>query len=880
VRERLLALLMKLYPREFRKSRAEEILGFIDEDRERSSRGAVRFWTRTLFDLFAAAARMRWRERRRPRRARTRGSRSSLDDLRQALRSVRATPLASAVIVLTLALGIGLDTAIFSVVDSVLLEPFPYEEPDGLFYLHARWTEDGVERARHSGRDLERISRETRAFAELAAVMSIRQNLTDVDVPYQVQVGWSSRNLFRLLGVSPILGSGFTEDSPPGTLLLSHGLWQDAFGARDDVVGRVVRLDGHPYTVAGVLPRSFALYLPRFPARVDVWKVPDDWWQNGDPWSGDGLNVAMFDILGRLDPAASPVQAREEMRTLAAARRAEDAESSRAGLEYDALPLKDAFVAPVRQQLLLLLGAVVLVLLVGCCNVMSLMLARARARENELSLRLALGASRSRVARLLFAEALLLGAVGGGGGVLIAREATRLLESFRPESLPRLEPISIHPPVLVFALLLTIGATLVFGLVPALTAARGSSAGALLSASRSTPNPRQMLLSRSLVVLQLSLSLILCIGAALLGTSLKSLAEVHPGFDSEDVLSFSISLPGTKYEWPEGTDRFLRELESGIESIPGVRSAGVVWPLPLSRRVWSNTYVAGGVQEGERAYAEYRLATESFFETMGIPLLEGRVFSPADDRHVAVVSRALAERAFPGESAVGRTLQATPWGGAHEAFEVIGVVGDVRYADLREPPQETIYFDSRGWSWSDWEVDYVVRATAPPESYVGAIRGELSRLDPGIPLARPRPMSAYVSDHLSQNRFALSLVGLFAVVAGGLAVVGLYGVVSYSVNQCRREIGIRMALGCGRAGILGWVYRRGAILVAAGIVLGILGSLALTRFVEALLFGVTPTDAATLAAVALGLGLVSSLACYLPARRATRLDPMSVLRAE
>ena len=346
------------------------------------------------------------------------------------------------------------------------------------------------------------------------------------------------------------------------------------------------------------------------------------------------------------------------------------------------------------------------------------MLARARGRENELALRLALGSSRFRIARLLFAEALLFGVLGGGTGVLVAWGATRTLESFRPENIPRLEPISIHPPVLAFALLVTLGSTLVFGLVPAFTASRRSSASAMLSSSRSTDNRRQMFLSRSLVVLQLSLSLILCIGAALLGSSLKSLAEVHPGFDSDGVLSFSISLPGTKYTWPEGTDRFLRELENGIESIHGVRSAGVVWPLPLSRRVWSSTYAVGAIPELDRAYAEYRLATEGFFETLSIPVLEGRSFSLAHDRHVAVVSRAFAEHAFPGESAVGRTIQATPWGGPLESFEVIGVVGDVRYADLREPPKETIYFDSRGWSWSDWEVESTTSfpPRAPPRA--------------------------------------------------------------------------------------------------------------------------------------------------------------------
>jgi predicted permease len=837
------------------------------------------FWTRTALNLASSALRMRVRDRRPARRRRT--SRiSAFSDLRPSLRSLRATPVTSAVIVLTLALGIGFATAIFSVVDNVLLAPFPYRDPERIFYINARWTEDGVERARHTGVDFRRIAESVRSFADVAAVTSIRQNLTGIEIPLQVQVGWSSGNLFRLLGVEPVLGAGFTPDAPPGTLVLSYALWRDAFGGNHRVLGRIVRLDHHPYVIAGVLPPGFTLHLPRFPSRVDVWKVPDDWWQNGDAWGSDGLNFAIFDILARLDEKATERKARDEMKALAKSRREESTEYARAGLEYHPAPLQDAVVAPVRQHLLLLMGSVVLVLLVGCCNIMSVMLARARGRQNEIALRLALGASRSRVAKLLFGEALLLGAIGGATGVGVAIAATRLLERFRPENLPRLEPFSIHPSVLGFAVLLTLGATLVFGFVPALTGAGRSSAGAMLTASRVAGSPRHSLLSRSLVVAQLSLSLVLCIGTALLATSLKSLAEVHPGFEAEGVLTFSVSAPGTKYERPVETDRFFRELETRIESLSGVRSAGVVWPLPLSRRVWSNIYAAGGVHETDRAYAEYRLATEGFFETMGVPVLEGRTFSAADRDHVVVVSRALAEHAFPGESAVGRTLDSTPWGGGLESFEVIGVVADVRYADLREPPQETIYFDSRGWSWNDWEVDYVVRTEGDPEALVPALRAELARLDASVPLARPRPMSDYVSDHLAQNRFVLSLVGLFAVVAGVLAVIGLYGVVSYSVTQSRREIGIRMALGCDRRGILGWVYRRGAILVMLGMLLGILASLALTRFVSSLLFGVSATDAATIAVVSSALGLAGALACYVPARRATSLDPTTVLRSE
>ncbi|HEY7817450.1 MAG TPA: FtsX-like permease family protein, partial [Vicinamibacteria bacterium] len=495
-------------------------------------------------------------------------------------------------------------------------------------------------------------------------------------------------------------------------------------------------------------------------------------------------------------------------------------------------------------------------------------------------LRLALGSSRAAIASLLLAEAFLHALLGGALGLAFAWGATQAIAAYRPANLPSLETPSLHAPVLAFALSTTIGSVIVFGLAPAFSAARGSSPCLLLGSARNTGTRRQMRLSRSLVVLQLSLSLVLWIGAALLTRSLARLAEVHPGFEYQDVLAFSISVPGTKYPRPDGTDRFFRELEARIESLAGVRSAGVVWPLPLSKRVWSNLYEAGGVREQDRAYAEYRLATPGFFETMAVPLVEGRNFSLADPHHVVIVSRALAEHAFPGGSAVGRTLRATPWGGPLESFEVIGVVADVRYADLREPPQETIYFDSRGWSWNDWEVDFVVAVAAEPESYVPGIRDELARLDPTVPLARPRPMDAYVADQLAQNRFALTLIGFFAVIAGALAVIGLYGVVSCLVSESRREIGIRMALGCDRAGVLRWVYRQCAILIALGIVLGTAGSLGLSRFIAALLVGVTPTDLATFAASGAILAFVASAACYVPARRAARVDPMSVLRAQ
>jgi putative ABC transport system permease protein len=350
------------------------------------------------------------------------------------------TPLASVVIVSTLALGIALDTAIFTVVDAVLFEPLPYKDPARLFYVNSRWTAEGVERAHHSGADFEHLRRATRAFEDVAAVVSIRQNLTGIEPPLQVQVGWASRNLFRLLGVSPALGPGFTEDAPPGTLVLSYSFWQDVFGGREDVVGAVVRLDDHPYTVAGVLPRGFELRLPRFPARVDVWKVPDDWWKNGDVWSRDGLDFAILDLIGRLAPGATTAEARDELNAIALGLRETRTEYARAGLEYEPVLLQDWLVGGVRPQLLLLFGAVALVLLVACANVASLMLSRARGRARELGLRMALGSSRGRIARLLLTEALVYALAGSRPG------SRRFRTSAPPDSSGRFPSLDVPGP--------------------------------------------------------------------------------------------------------------------------------------------------------------------------------------------------------------------------------------------------------------------------------------------------------------------------------------------------------------------------------------------------------------------------------------------------
>jgi len=698
---------------------------------------------------------------------------------------------------------------------------------------------DGVEHADVSGGDFRDIQEWVPALEGAAAFTRIRQNLTGMEPPRRVAVGWASRNLFDVLGVGVALGRGFAPDDPPGTLVLSHSLWASAMGAEPGVVGMSLLLDGHPYTVVGVLEEDFRIHLPRLEDDIGVWKVPDTRWQNGDAWGSQGAEFALFNVVGRL---------------------------------------AHTVVGDVRPTLLMLLGAVAMVLLIACANVMNLLLARTQARRHEIALRVALGSGRRRILRMLLAESLELALLGGAAGVALAYGGVAVLHAMAPAELPRVENVSLAPNVLGFALLVSVACTLLFGLVPALSAA-GSAPGHALKDARSSAGAGRLRLGGALVVAQIATSLVLLTGAGLLASSLVRLNRVEPGFDYDNLLTFSVSVPGTQYGWPTEADQFFRGLEDRIEALPGVRSAGVVWPMPFGS-TWTGIFTAGDVGDEARAYADYRLVTPSYFETVSAPLLEGRTFMPDDAREVVLVSRALADAAWPGRSPVGETVHANPWGGGMVPFSVIGVVDDVRYADLRQPADPAVYFDSRGWAWTDWEVNFAVRTSGDPTMLVGPIRGELLAMDPNIPMDSPRPMAELVANELAGNRFALTLIGMFAGVAALLAVVGLYGVLAYSVGQRIREIGIRMALGSRRRGILGLVLGRGLRLTALGVVLGVVGAAFLTRFLTGFLFGVSATDPVTFGMVVVGFVAAAAVASYLPARRATSLDPVTVLRAE
>ncbi len=899
---RMTGLILRLYPRAFRNRHGDEIRGFVEDERarvaEQGRRPGPRFWLRTWLDLAVGGVRLRLRPAagasiahlaearaaatalggREPRSGAGESLTALAREAKQAIRALRRSPVLTLTVVATLGLGIGLNTAIFSVVHGVLLKPLDYADSHELVYVQASLTNDQIEHASHSGGDFRDIQEWVPALDDVAAVGRIRQNLTGLEPPRRVAVGWASSNLFQVLGIDAAIGRGFEPHDPPGTVVLGHALWATALGSDPGVIGGSVLLDGHPYTVVGVLPEGFRLHLPGLTDDIEAWKVPDDWWQNGDAWGAQGPEFALFRVIGRMAPGANMTEAQTQLDALAEDLRRRFPEHERAGLALAATPLLDNVVQDVRPTLLMLLGAVALVLLIACANVMNLLLARTRARSREMALRMALGSGRGRVVRLLFAESLALALLGAAAGVALAYGGIEVLDALAPAGLPRSDDVTLAPGVLGFALAVALLCTVLFGLTPAVVAARAAPGRDLRDGRTSTP--ARLLLGGALVVAQIATSLVLLTGAGLLAASLIRLHQVEPGFDTDDLLTFSVSVPGTQYGWPEEADRFFRELEDRVEGLPGVRSAGVVWPMPFAGRSWSGLFTAGDVGEEARSYADYRLATPTYFETIGAGIVEGRTFQPDDRREVALVSRALTERAWPGRSAIGETVRANPWGGGMVEFEVVGVVDDVQYADLREPAEPAVYFDSRGWAWTDWEVNFAVRTAGDPNMLIGPVRAELLAMDANVPLDNPRPMAELVGDQLATNRFALTLIGMFAVVAALLAVVGLYGVLSYTVGQRLREIGIRMALGSERAGILRLILIRGMRLTVTGVVLGVVAALMMTRLLAAYLFGVSTTDPVTFAAAAVVFLSAAALASYLPARRATALDPVTVLRAE
>jgi predicted permease len=806
-----------------------------------------------------------------------------VDELRQdvgyGLRLLRRTPGFSAIAIATLALGIGGTTAIFTVVDSVLLRPLRFMESHRLTMI---WP---TSHSRVSPAYLHDWRLESRAFQDMAGWQDVRANLTGRGEPLEVRLDRVTSNFFSVLGTPAVLGRTFTvgaslSDVKP-EVILSHGFWQRRYGGDPRIVGQAVTLDGETFTIIGVMPDGFTIRtLELSESRAELW-MPFSL----DPDNRTGMG-GVLNVVGRLAPDATPEQARVELSLIA--RRTEAAFPSYSrdwGVEV--VPLLEATVKNVRLALLVLFGAVSILLLIACANVANLVLSRAATRHTELAIRLSLGATGRRLVRQFLTESLVLAGAGGALGVVLATWGTRLLVSVIPAGLdlPRVREIGVDLRILAFAFIVTLLTAVLFGLAPSINAARSAPQSALQDATRgSSAGRRRNGVGSVLVVSEVALALVLLAGAGLLGRSFWTLSRVNPGFQSEQVLTLRTTLPASRYNTDDVIRAFSRDLLERIEHLPGVRSAGSANYLPMSRIGAGDSFEIEGrpvTRPEDQRTSVVSVVGGHYFEAMGIPLLRGRLPGPADTEKtppVFIIDERLAHEVFPGEDPIGIRLV---WrrDGQRVSGEIIGVVGSVRWTGLaRDNHIATTYF----WfpQVPGRQLSIVARTLGDPVAMAHLIAAQVTEIDANQPVGEVRPMREFVADDLAQPRFTMLLLGSFAAAALLLAAIGLFGVIAFGVTQRTREIGVRVALGAQHADILRLIMQRGMLLTGTGLAIGFLAALALGRVLAGLLYGITPTDPATLLTVALFLAAVAMLATYLPARRAARLDPTVALRAE
>jgi putative ABC transport system permease protein len=798
-------------------------------------------------------------------------------DIRYGIRVMLKSRGFTAAAVIALALGIGANTAIFSVVNAVLLRPLPYPDPERIVTVWQNLqASGGPEREYTSPADFNDWKEQGQTFEHMAAVVNWGPTMTGQAEPEQLRGAAISYDMFSVLGIEPALGRSFTreEDQPDGerVVILSNGLWRRRFGADPSLVGQTISLSGDSYTVVGIMPPGL-----KFPIinRAELWK----------PLS-PALNKScqrgcvVLRVMARLRPGATLESARSEMSTIASRIEQENPATNK-GVGVTLIPLHEYVVGDVQLAVYILFGAVGLVLLIACANVANLMLARAASRSKEIAIRTALGASRGRVIRQLLTESLLLAIIGGASGVLLAFWMVDILVAFSPEGTPRTDEIGIDGRVLAFSLATALLTGLISGLVPALQASNPNLNDALKEGGKGTQSGSHGRRARGiLVVSEIALALMLLIGAGLLMKSFLRLQSVDPGFNPKNLLTAVISLPRASYPDRPRFVAFYAQLLDRIKTLPGVQSVGAISNLPLGGgRTDSDFSIQGRPQPepGEHPVAWYDSVTVDYFRTMGMRLLEGREFTERDNQDgpkVVIISEALARRYFPGEQAVGKFLQF----GEKNVREIVGVMGDVKQFGLETDARPSMWFSAG--QIPDRGMYVVVRTSGDPAALASALRSEVWAIDNNLAVAEVAPMEKIVSESIAQPRFILLLVGFFAVVALVLAAVGIYGVMSYSVTQRSQEIGIRMALGAQASDVLKMVVWQGMALTAAGVAIGLAGAFAVTRLMGSLLYGVSATDPMTFGMIALILAGVALGASFVPARRATKVDPMIALRHE
>jgi putative ABC transport system permease protein len=814
--------------------------------------------------------------------------RTILPDLRYALRMLRRAPGFTAVAIVTLGLGVGAATAIFSIISAVIVRPLTYREPERVVNL---WVDFGVAAQSlpaMSPGDFKDYQQRTQLFESIGAasggnIVGATGALGEGGNVERVDVSTVTANFFQTVGIDPLYGRHFTAEEEaaggPTVVMLSHRLWVSRFGGDPQIVGRRIRLDGLDQTVVGVLPATGRLWLPAEAFLVtdaQIWKPLQFNYANQPP-----RNFTFFTVFGRIKPGVTLAQAQADLETVAAQLRAEHAVHEAAGMRIRAVALQKDVVKHVRPALFALFGAVGMLLLVACANVAHLLLARATARERELAVRGALGATRGRLLRQLTTESLLLAAAGGALGIGLARIGTRWLVWMSPANLPRVDAIRIDPGVLLFALGATLATAVVFGLVPALRAAGVDVNRTLRAGTNPSASKAQVRMRSVLMVAEVALTLVLLIGAGLMVRSFVALQQVRPGFDPASVLSFRVSLPVAKYSRFEMRAEFIRRMEEEIRRLAGVTHVGFTSQLPLtgSGALSPFAYDEATARSWESATADGRGASPDYFRALGTRLLAGRFFEDRDrGANVIIIDETLAARAWPGENAVGKRLQTQPTGSPNRFSEVIGVIEHIRSQDLARAVRPQIFRPLIGFGGTQPFV--VVRTTVDPASLIPVVRQLIASMDPDAPVDRAQPMTAYVNDALAQSRLTLVLMAGFGIVALIMAAVGIYGVISYSVSQRTKEIGIRMALGQEARQIRNLVVGQGLRLVAISLLIGLAAAYALSVTVSGLLYGVNPRDPLTFGGMAAFLLAVALLGCLIPARRATAVNPLAALKAE
>jgi putative ABC transport system permease protein len=794
-------------------------------------------------------------------------------DVRQAIRGLRRDPRFTVFAIVTLALGIGSTVAAYSVLRTVLLAPLPYPAADRLAMIWSDWPARGVHRISNSGGDFRAYQRAATTFEAVAAVGSVIQNLTGGSRPEQVTVGWVSRNFFSVMRVRPMLGRAFGPDEPANSLILGHGIWLRDCAADSAILGRTLQLGGRPFTVVGVLPAGFRLHLAAdagIATAIDVWKPPDE---TGDPdrWVTPNIQSSQLRLVGRLRAGVTVAQAGSQLHRIAADLRHRYPDHAAAGFDLSVSPLHEEVTGPVRPFLLLLQLAAGLVLLLACVNVGSLLLARGQRREREIRARLTLGARPHQVLLLLLLDSIAVSVAGGVVGIGLAAGVLAAVRSIPLPVIPRFESVGIHSAGVLVALGVSVLAAVLTGSWPAVRASRTRLAEGVGVRGGGGAGIR-----RGAVIVEVALATMLLAGSAILLRSAWKLQRADPGFAVDDLLTFSLNLPGTRYEAPLGTARFLHRLEDSLDAIPAVHAAGSTWPLPLEGQLWAGNYrtVTTGADEAA-PFADFRLASPGLLEAMGMRLVEGRTLRWEDSLAV-LVNEALARRNWPGRSALGQSIRLA---GDSRALTVVGVVSEVRHPSLRTYASETIYLPLAHASWTDWEVFVTVRSRGSPSSLMPSIRATLQALDPELPIGKVHPMRTYLEDRLAPNRLVGDTVAGFALAGLLLAIVGLYGVISYSIEARRHEIAVRVTLGADPRAIRRLVLRSGAGLIGPGVVLGLGSALLGMGYLSSLVYGIGPRDPGALGAALATVTAAALAAVWIPASRAARSDPATVLRA-